>query len=189
MAPYIELLSGKNFYFLEPKEEDFEIEDIAHALSFTCRFTGQCSKYYSVAEHSYLVSLLLEGTGLELDGLLHDGGEAYLPDVASPIKQFLPDYERIENGIMEKLFNRFGLEYPMHPAVKFCDRVMLSTEAHYLLPSKGSTWDMWGWPKERPKVEAGIRPSCVEPSVAKTLFLERYLELMKRKNDNKNNKH
>jgi hypothetical protein len=177
MKPYIELQSGKNFYFLEPKESDFEIEDIAHALSLTCRFTGQCSRFYSVAEHSLRVSQLLHGTGLELDGLLHDAGEAYLPDVASPIKQYLPDYIKMEDRITATIFKKFGLEFPFHPAVKHCDRVMLSTEAHYLLPSQGKTWDMWGWPDKRPPVDAGIKPSCVTPEVAKYLFIERFKEL------------
>jgi hypothetical protein len=177
IKPYIELQSGRNFYFLEPREEDFVIEDIAHALSLTCRFTGQCSRFYSVAEHSLHVSHLLEGTGLELDGLLHDAGEAYLPDVASPIKQYLPDYIKMEDNITATIFKKFGLEFPFHPAVKHCDRVMLSTEAFYLLPSQGNTWDMWGWPAKRPLVDVGIKPSCVEPNVAKYLFLERFKEL------------
>lgn len=177
MGPYIELISGKKFYFLNPQEEDFVIEDIAHALSNTCRYTGHCSRFYSVAEHSVLVSRLLQTTGLELDGLLHDSAEAYLPDVASPVKQYLPDYNKLEDSLMLVIAKRFGIEYPLHPAVKHCDRVMLSTEAHYLIPSQGKTWDMWGWPESRPKIEAGIRPSCVEPKVAKTLFLDRFYEL------------
>lgn len=177
MKPYIELVSGQNFYFLEPHPDDFVIEDIAHALSNTCRFTGHSSRFYSVAEHSVHVSNLLSGTGFELAGLLHDAAEAYLPDVASPIKQFLPDYNRLENSLMEVIAYKYDFEYPLHPAVKHCDRVMLSTEAHYLLTSQGNNWDMWGWPDKRPLVHAGIKPSCVVPQVAKTLFLERFYEL------------
>lgn len=176
MGPYIELISGKFFYFLEPKEEDFVIEDIAHALSHTCRYTGHCSRFYSVAEHSVHVSNLLNGTGLELDGLLHDAAESYLPDVASPVKQFLPDYNKLEDRIISTIFKKYGLEYPFHPAVKHCDLVMLSTEAHHLIPSQGNAWDLWDY-RKRPPVTAGIKPSCVEPKVAKNLFLERYYEL------------
>jgi Predicted hydrolases of HD superfamily len=177
MSPYIELVSGKFFYFLEPKEEDFVIQDIAHALANTCRFTGHCNRFYSVAEHSVHVSNLLSGTGLELDGLLHDASEAYLPDVASPIKQFLPDYNAIEDRLLKAIFSKWGLEYPFHPAVKHCDLVMLSTEAHFLLPSQGNVWDLWDY-RKRPPVAAGTKPSCVEPSVAKTMFLERFYELI-----------
>lgn len=177
LEPYIETVSGREIYFLEPTAEMFTIEDIAHALSNTCRYTGHCNRFYSVAEHSVHVSNLLSGTGLELDGLLHDAAEAYLPDVASPIKQFLPDYNAMEDRIIKVIFEKYGLEYPFHPAVKVCDLQMLSTEAHSLIPSRGDTWvTVWG-ARGRPKVANGIKPSCVEPKVARTLFLERYKEL------------
>jgi hypothetical protein len=174
IEPYIELYSGKSFYFLDPQWQDFDIKDIAHSLSLTCRFTGQCKRFYSVAEHSVGVSKLLDGTGYEMDGLLHDGGEAYLPDVASPVKQFLPDYNKIEDTIVNVLFDKYGLEYPFHPLVKKADREMLSTEAHYLLPSKGDTWGFWD--NERPAI--GEKPKFLSPKKAKQLFLDRYRELM-----------
>ena len=180
MGPYIELISGKLFYFLDAKETDFVIQDIAHALSNTCRYTGHCSKFYSVAEHSVLVSKLLSGTEFELAGLLHDAAEAYLPDVASPIKQYLPDYNALEDKLMATISSKWGFEYPLHPAVKHCDLVMLSTEAHYLIPSKGNSWDLWEY-RKRPHVDDGIKPSCVEPRVAKSLFLDRFYELTMKK--------
>jgi uncharacterized protein len=175
MEPYIELVSGKHFYFLEPKEDDFVIEDIAHALSNTCRYTGHCSRFYSVAEHSVLVSKLLHGTAYELAGLLHDASEAFLADISRPVKAHLANYYELEDKLMEVIAQKWGFEYPLHPAVKHCDVVMLSTEAHYLIPSQGKEW-YWGG--KRPSVTAGIRPSCLEPKVAKNLFLERYRELI-----------
>lgn len=183
IEPYIETVTGKFFYFQEPQDESFDIEDIAHALSMNCRYVGHCRQFYSVAEHSVWVSHLLNGTGLELDGLLHDASEAYITDIASPIKQFLPDYQKMEDTIMSALFRKYGLEYPLHPAVKHCDLVMLSTEAHYLLISRGDNWDMWK-ARKRPPVTAGIKPSCVAPDVAKQLFLERYEELTRGKTYN-----
>jgi hypothetical protein len=146
---YIETASGKLFYFLDPQPDMLDIKDIAHALSMNCRYTGQCSKFYSVAEHSYLVSLLLEGTGYELDGLLHDASEAYIADIASPVKGFLESYKDMEDRIQGAIFNKYSLEYPLHPAVKHCDTVMLSTEAHYLIPSRGDVWGMWKYVKRR----------------------------------------
>jgi hypothetical protein len=180
---YIETVSGIRFQFLEPTWEMFKIKDIAHALSMNCRYTGHCSRFYSVAEHSVHVSNLLNGTGLELAGLLHDASEAYIADISSPVKNCLPDYKKIEDNISATLFAKYGLEYPVHPAVKHCDLVMLSTEAHHLIPSRGDTWDMWLY-RKRPPVAAGIKPSCVDPQVAKTLFLERYYELQPATNHN-----
>lgn len=176
---YIETYTGILFNFLDPPEEQFNIVDIAHSLSMTCRYTGHCQRFYSVAEHSWHMSRMLEGCGrdIQLAALLHDGGEAYLPDVASPIKQYLPDYNAIEDNILSKLFSKYGLEYPMHPAVKAADRAMLSIEASYLLKSKGNDWDMWKQ-STRPMIDVAYRPVCMGPQQAKEVFLERYQELM-----------
>ena len=66
------------------------IDDIAHALALKCRWTGHCRTFYSVADHSLRVARVLKDQGAspltQIEGLLHDCGEAYLPDVAAPIK-------------------------------------------------------------------------------------------------------
>ena len=53
---WIQTYSGKKFYPLDPRPEDIDIRDIAHALSLNCRFNGHCRCFYSVAEHSVGVS-------------------------------------------------------------------------------------------------------------------------------------
>src|SRR6266496_1501995 len=78
--------SGELITPLNPDPDDIQIEDIAHALSNQCRFSGHCKQFYSVAEHSCRVSDLCSYEH-QLGGLLHDGTEAYLSDIARPIKQ------------------------------------------------------------------------------------------------------
>src|ERR1700731_1917489 len=56
VGPTIMLQSGAWFDFCAPASSDFTIEDIAHGLANICRYSGQCSNFYSVAEHSILVS-------------------------------------------------------------------------------------------------------------------------------------
>jgi 5'-deoxynucleotidase YfbR-like HD superfamily hydrolase len=144
----------------------------------TCRFTGHCSEFYSVAEHSWHVARMLEGCPIEVQiaGLLHDASEAYITDIASPIKQHLSDYVAMEDNILMALFAQYNLEYPPHPAVKQADLAMLSTEAHYLMPSKGNKWDMWKQHR-RPAPNALYRPINMPPPQAKQLFLDKFNEL------------
>lgn len=177
MESYIETVSGIHFEFLDPKPEQIKVADIAHALSMNCRFVGQCRKFYSVAEHSWHVARLLEGTPLEVQmaGLLHDASEAYITDVASPVKQYMPEYQKMEDGIMSAIAEKYGFEYPLHPAVKRADRVMLATEAHHLLPSRGESWDMWKY--EKRLVLDAYKPIGMQPETAQQVFLDKFFEL------------
>jgi hypothetical protein len=177
MESYIETFSGRKFYFLDPQPEDFDIKDIAHALSMNCRYTGHCDRFYSVAEHSWHMSRMAP-EGQELACLLHDGSEAYITDIASPIKQHLPDYQAMEDRILSRLFAKYGLEYPLHPVVKHLDLTMLSTEAHYLLKSSGNTWDLWKQ-RKRPAVQHNFKPLGMDPKLARQVFLDRFYELEK----------
>src|ERR1700691_1787676 len=83
-TPYIETFTGKTFSFLAPQPEDICIEDIAHATSMLCRFTGHCKYFYSVAEHCVAVSRLCSVRN-DIAGLLHDSAEAYVNDMNSPL--------------------------------------------------------------------------------------------------------
>lgn len=84
---WILLYSGRKFWPLEPRPEDFSIEDVAHALSLVNRYGGHTRQPISVAEHGVRASYLVP-QGLELDALLHDGEEAYPPgDILRPMKQ------------------------------------------------------------------------------------------------------
>lgn len=85
MSDWIQTFSGKKFFPLEPEKNEYDIHDIAHALSLKCRFGGHCQRFYSVAEHCVRVADIVAPES-KLWALLHDAAEAYLPDVCQPIK-------------------------------------------------------------------------------------------------------
>lgn len=144
LDPWIETYTGKRFYFLNPDPSMIEIKDIAHALSNTCRFSGHTWEFYSVAQHCLYVSdLLLEKYGdpeLALEGLLHDAAEAYLTDIATPIKQAIPYYQEMENRILRTIFKKYDIHRSSTDRVKDADTCMLLSEAAAFIPSAGKYW-------------------------------------------------
>lgn len=133
MKPTIALASGRHFNLLQPESNQPPlVEDIAHALSNLCRFTGHTNGFYSVAQHSLYVSRLLPPE-LELAGLLHDAAEAFIGDVSSPLKACLPEYRRIEQRLEAWLAKHFGIPHPMPLEVKVADLRMLATEKRDLM--------------------------------------------------------
>lgn len=110
---WIQTYSGIKFYPLDPMPEDILIEDIAHALSNICRFNGHTKQFYSVAQHSYLVSSQINDPKIALAGLLHDASEAYICDIPRPLKN-TEDFERyreIEGQLQSKIWNKFGISF------------------------------------------------------------------------------
>lgn len=177
MEPWIETFTGKRFNFLNPKEEDLDILDIAHSLSMQCRYTGHSNIFYSVAEHSVAVSDYLfvayKDKQLALAGLLHDAAEAYLSDIASPIKQYLTGYQELEDNLNKAIASKFNIDLQDF-RIKIADIKLLSTEANQLLPSKGNTWN-WKFWGERPTLTDPI--VGLSPRVAENLFLNWYYNL------------
>lgn len=135
--------SGRRIDLYGTKPEEIDIEDIAGALSKNCRFTGQLSRWYSVAEHCIWVARLLP-PHMRLIGLLHDAAEAYIADVASPVKRALGDvYRNIEDNIALAIGIRFGLgDQLVHlpQPVKDADRIMLMTERDALQAKPSNGW-------------------------------------------------
>jgi hypothetical protein len=124
---HLTTFTGKKFHPFSPSVDEICIEDIAHSLSRVCRYSGQCPRFYSVAEHSVKVASLLP-PHLKLEGLLHDASEAYISDLPKPVKIHLPEYVVIEKGIEEAVSCKFNLEYPLDKAVKWADGVLLRHE-------------------------------------------------------------
>lgn len=172
IRPDILLQSGNYFDFLVPHTCDICIEDIAHALSNICRFGGHTHKFYSVAQHSVLVSHEVDKDNLGMEGLMHDAAEAFIGDVSRPLKQLLPDYKVIEQRVEKAIFPIFGISYPLPSIVKHADLVLLATEQRDLMPEHD---DQWALITNIVPLIATIEPWTPEQSFRE--FMMRYEEL------------
>lgn len=187
VQPYIETSIGREFHLLA-EYPGFNIAEIAHALSNTCRYGGHCSQFYSVAEHSVLVSEIAETLKLcdPFEALMHDASEAYLCDIPGPWKAMLPDYLSLELALERKLQDFFKL--PAKTAgCKDADLIALMVEGRTLLTSRGETMIAGGIPVHYgPAADAWIATQgrsifCLTPAGARTSFMHRYDKLTRKR--------
>lgn len=168
---WINTYTGRQFWPLAPSVEDVDIQDIAHALSLQCRFTGHVREFYSVAQHCCLVAERVP-LGDRLWALLHDAPEAYLIDLARPVKRApaMKGYRDAETRLMDVIARRFGLTGACPESVHEADNRMLMTEAHALMTMHPQ------WLHEAPwqPYTGGIDPWA--PEIARGRFLHRFNE-------------
>lgn len=151
--PAIKVRSGGYVSLLDPQPDTLLIEDIAHALSHLCRFTGHVRKFYSVAQHSVLVSQQVTREHA-LHALLHDASEAYTGDFSSPLKTLTVDLHDVEHRLQAAVYKKFGLSEAEPAEVKYADVVMLLTEKRDLmLASRRDTTEWSAFNAYAPRTE------------------------------------
>lgn len=170
---WMQTFTGKKLFPLNPKPEDIDIRDIAHALSLVGRYGGHAPTFYSVGAHSLLTSHLCKSHPLE--ALLHDAAEAYIGDMVRPLKKFVPQFLLAEQIMEEVIFAKFGLPQHLPPEVKAADNLALMIERRELgiVPIES-----WG-----PELEALKLPPQsfdtsfyfnISPASVEHLFVRRY---------------
>jgi uncharacterized protein len=135
-----------------------------------CRYGGHVSRFYSVAEHCFLMSYAVAPENA-LWALLHDATEAYMGDVIRPLKSTLPTYRAAEDHLMTVICDRFGLGWDCPAEVKAADNRILLDERRALM-----------WPPAQPWAVEHLSPLGVDvtgwgPDEAEHRYLSRLRQL------------
>lgn len=173
MKSNVHTYTGRLVDPLDMHPEDIDVDDIAHALANQCRFQGHTSSFYSVAQHSVIVSKVVPPE-FAWDGLFHDAAEAYLQDMAKPLKNHPTlgqAYRGAEVRIERVIGDALDVQFPFPEPVKEADIVVLVTEARDLMHGTKS------WTYYHDIVPLKTTIAAWSPRRAKREFLARYEKL------------
>ena len=172
MRVYIQTRSGIEFDLEQPRHEDVVLGDIAHALSHINRFVGHAGGY-SVAEHLVLCCREAQYRGMQAQdirmALMHDAHEAYMGDIATPVKKLLGDaVEELESRLAHVVRKRFALPQTVSEAVHGIDCAAARSEAlQHLGSMEGPLWPG----EEYGELHEHLSPKPWAPAVAERTFL------------------
>lgn len=177
----IKCSSGNYFDLSKPFDYPFNIAEIAHALSQICRFTGHTKEFYSVAQHSVLVSLFVPKE-LRFAALLHDAHEAFIGDISTPLKrtfgiEFLEWENDVEGDIRYSIEAFFDVK-TIDPKIQHADLQVLGMEKRDLFIRDDIEWESLKG-IEIPSIK--ITP--LSPYESKILFLNQFDSYFKEKYD------
>jgi uncharacterized protein len=178
---YITTFTGIHFNLAQPNASMVCIEDIAHHLAMTCRWAGAVQTFFSVAQHSVLVSKIVPH---ELKGwaLMHDAAEAYIGDLTRPFKVLLREnsigtsiVDTIELNILRAVAEKFNLPWPEPKDLAVYDDQLQKLESIMLINHHDGMFHS----REGDLCEiAGLRPEQVIPPAYLTPMLPEASELM-----------
>ena len=172
--------TGKVMDIVNPDPATIDIESIAAGLAYQGRFTGQTRLYYDIARHSILVSLLVP-KHIALKALLHDADEAFINDIARPVKPLLKDYSALQKKMLGAILETFGFSLPLEAEIKQADQAAVAIEQALLMPATEF------WPPILPQqtVQALLKAFSIpvgfflasNPEVSRIDFLRRFNKL------------
>jgi uncharacterized protein len=176
-GPYLQTVSGRWVNPGDPDQSQLDAGDIARALANVCRFGGHARSFYSVAQHSVIVSELVEQRGGDAEdvfaALMHDATEAYLGDMPHPLKHRSPlgaAFREAEAHLEQALRERFRIKADV-PEIKRADRSLLATER------RAFSAEDWHWPELDDVEPLDLELTGWPPDEAARRFAQRYAEL------------
>lgn len=168
---WMQTFTGRAFFPLHLGSNEIDEFDIAHSLSMQCRYNGHTRKFYSVAEHSLLMSYAVPEEDA-LWALLHDAPEAYIGDMVRPLKKHMTLFREVDERIMDAVCERFGLPLGMPDSVKEADNRIIENERAALLKESPLPWTVHGDPLPNLEIYAW------DPTMAEFKFYNRLMELL-----------
>jgi hypothetical protein len=180
-GPYLQTVSGRWVNPFDPDPSQLDAGDIARALANQCRFGGHSRVFYSVAQHSVIVSRLVEERGGDVEdvfaALMHDATEAYLGDMPHPLKHRSPlgaAFKLAEDHLERAIRERFRIKADV-PEIKRADRALLATER------RAFSAEDWHWPELEGVEPLDLELTAWSPDEAAEAFARRYAELTARR--------
>jgi 5'-deoxynucleotidase YfbR-like HD superfamily hydrolase len=138
---------------------------------------GHSRAFYSVAQHSVIVSELVEQHGGDAEdafaALMHDATEAYLGDMPHPLKHrsaLGAAFRAAEDHLDRAIRDRFRIK-PDVPEIKRVDRALLATER------RASSAENWHWPELESIEPLDLELTAWSPDQAAEAFARRYAQL------------
>jgi uncharacterized protein len=141
-------------------------------LSMICRYGGHAIEFYSVAEHSVLMSNYFKDQGLDdlaFAALFHDATEAYMGDMVRPLKFEMQFYRDTEGMLQRVIFHRFGLPLDMPWEIKDADLRITGDERNAVMLRR--EWSTDNLPL------LGVPVYCWSPREAEEHWLEAFNNL------------
>ena len=177
---WITTYSGKRIKSTSVRPEQINMQDMVRGIAMQVRYLGQIKDFYSIAEHSVLVSRLAEFHGESTEvlraALMHDGHEYLTGDFPSPYKYDVDGLREWERAIEAPFREAAGLppnDDPIWTAVKRYDLIALHFEARNLMVQDPGWIDL-GMAAQAPSW-ASI--GCYDWRRAASLFRSRALQL------------
>jgi len=174
--------AGVNVYSPDQfKACEVRMSDIMDGISKICRYNGQIDRFYSVAEHSVLVSRLAELAGedelTQICALFHDAHETYSGDLPTPHKAMVRGLAQFEEGYELRVREALGLPGPEDPVwerVAQYDAQILHRE---LAVMRRENLPQWFDPNMERNTPGSILPVGFEWQEARALFRQRMHDL------------
>jgi len=166
--PFLFGTRGSLIHPLNPVLEEIDMHDIVVSISNTCRYGGRVSSFYSVAQHSTVMSFWAEelhesiSTDIVKAALLHDAAEGWIGDIPTPIKKLWPQIDEVEKQIAKLVFEMHDVDPDLFDCEEIAelDNIMFNTECRDVLVASSPPTPHLCIPPEMVTINPQMPPSA-----------------------------